>query len=69
MMLPSTGARGPMFTLACSAGAILIFLFAIITWSAPERLPFPHSGGSTHVEMYVFLSRLRCFAAIGMVDA
>ncbi|KAJ4992411.1 hypothetical protein SVAN01_02120 [Stagonosporopsis vannaccii] len=53
MMLPSTGARGPMFTLACSAGVVLIFIFGFMTWSAPERIPFPRNGGSTHVEMTI----------------
>lgn len=55
MMLPSTGARGPLFMLACTAGVLLILVFGFMTWSAPERIPFPHNGGSTHVEMYVAL--------------
>ncbi|KZM27434.1 uncharacterized protein EKO05_0010722 [Ascochyta rabiei] len=51
MMLPSTGARSPMFALACSAGFVLVFVFGFLAWSSPERIPFPHSSGSTHVEM------------------
>lgn len=53
MMLPSTAGRSPMFALACSAGAVLLFIFGFMAWSTPERIPFPHSSGSTHVEMYV----------------
>lgn len=52
-MLPSTAGRSPMFALACSAGAVLLFIFGFMAWSTPERIPFPHSSGSTHVEMYV----------------
>lgn len=64
MMLPSTGARGPMFTLACTAGVVLIFLLGFMTWSTPERIPFPRGGGSTHVEMYVALPGSRASALL-----
>ena len=61
MMLPSTGARSPMFMLACTAGFALIFIFGFMAWSAPDRMPFPQRGGSTHVEMYVCLEYLALF--------
>lgn len=65
MMLPSTGARSPMFALACSAGFVLIFIFGFMAWSNPERIPFPHSSGSTHVEMYVLPHILDHLVGIG----
>ncbi|KAF2650563.1 hypothetical protein K491DRAFT_638937, partial [Lophiostoma macrostomum CBS 122681] len=46
-MLPSTGARSPLFLLAASAGCILIFVFGFLAWQSPSRVPFPR--GSTHL--------------------
>lgn len=63
-----------MFALACSAGAVLIFILGFMAWSTPERIPFPHNGGSsggsvqqgsTHVEMYVNPQVLDYLAATG----
>ncbi|KAF2269675.1 hypothetical protein CC78DRAFT_539615 [Lojkania enalia] len=50
-MLPSAGARSPLFALAITAGFVLIFIFGFLAWQRPERIPFPHS--STHVEMTI----------------
>ena len=47
MMLPSTGARSPLFALAVTAGFVLIFVFGFLAWQSPPRISFP----TTHVEM------------------
>jgi len=52
-MLPSAGGRSPLFTLAVSAGAVLVFLFGFMAWQTPSRIPFSH-GGSPRVETYVY---------------
>jgi hypothetical protein len=51
-MLPSTGGRSPLFALAVSAGAVLVFIFGFMAWQSPSRIPFAHKGTS-HVETYV----------------
>jgi hypothetical protein len=50
MMLPSAGARSPLFALSVSAGCVLVFIFGFLAWQSPPRMSFAH-GGSPSSEM------------------
>jgi hypothetical protein len=56
MMLPSAGGRSQLFTLAVSAGAVIVFIFGLMAWQSPSRLPqpFSHKGPSRVNETYVY---------------
>jgi hypothetical protein len=53
MMLPSTSARSPLFALALTASAALIFIFGIVAWQRPSPVSFPPS---VREGMYVLAS-------------
>ena len=44
MMLPSTSARSPLFALALTASAALLFFFGIFAWQRPPPVAFPAPG-------------------------
>jgi hypothetical protein len=53
VLLSVAGGRSPLFTLAVSAGAMIVFIFGFMAWQSPSRIPFtrqpPHMS-ETYVE-------------------
>jgi len=50
MMLPSTSARSPLFALALTASAALIFIFGLVAWQRPPPVSF---AAPVHEGQYV----------------
>ncbi|KAH8711936.1 hypothetical protein GQ44DRAFT_742765 [Phaeosphaeriaceae sp. PMI808] len=42
----AAGGRSPLFALAVSAGAVLVFIFGFMAWQSPSRIPFSHSASN-----------------------
>jgi hypothetical protein len=54
MLLSAAGGRNPLFALAVSAGAVIVFIFGIMAWQSPSNMPFrsnpPHMS-ETYVDL------------------
>ncbi|KAF2009432.1 hypothetical protein BU24DRAFT_414763 [Aaosphaeria arxii CBS 175.79] len=51
-MLPITGARSPFFALAACAGFVIVFIFGVLAWRSPSKIPF-HHGNNAHSNLGV----------------
>jgi hypothetical protein len=51
MLLSAAGGRNPLFALAVSAGAVIVFIFGIMAWQSPSM---PFTSNPPHMsETYV----------------
>ncbi|KAI2477509.1 Galactosyl transferase [Pyrenophora tritici-repentis] len=48
-MLPIVGGRSPLFALSVSAGFVLVFVFAFMTWQSPPRYTFTRGSPNTNI--------------------
>jgi hypothetical protein len=54
MLLSSAGGRNPLFALAVSAGAVLVFIFGFMAWQSPSKMPFTRPTPPHMLETYVY---------------
>jgi hypothetical protein len=53
MLLSAAGGRNPLFALAVSAGAVIVFIFGIMAWQSPSKMPFARPLPPHMSETYV----------------